>query len=182
MPRVLAKYHRKRAVFKISDGLSRFEKFSTWLSTWFERIAIFGFLGMMLSTLVDVVGAKVFNWPLPVGTESVYFFQLIAIGGAIAYGQIDGRHIRVELFVDKFPRQGRAVFHGLAALLSLALFVILAWKSYQYGFTLREANEVTMVSRTPLYPFAFWLGLCCVPMCLVLIVELLKAIQEGTRK
>lgn len=162
--------------------MSRFEKISTLLSTWFERIAIVGFLGMMLSTLVDVIGAKVFNWPLPVGTESVYLFQLIAIGGAIAYGQIDGRHIRVDLFVDRFPKRGRAFFHGLAALLGLALFAILGWKSYQYGFTLREANEVTMVSRTPLFPFAFWLGLCCVPMCLVLISEFIKAIQEGTKK
>jgi TRAP-type C4-dicarboxylate transport system permease small subunit len=167
---------------KISDGLSRFEKISTLLSTWFERIAIIGFLGMMLSTLVDVVGAKVFNWPLPVGTESVYLFQMIAIGGAIAYGQIDGRHIRVELFVDRLPRKGRAFFHGLAALLSLALFAVLAWKSYQYGLALREANEVTMVSRTPLSPFAFWLALCCVPMCLVLIVEFAKAIKEGIKK
>lgn len=166
----------------MNDGVSRFEKFTTWLSSWFEHIAIFGFLGMMLSTLVDVVGAKVFNWPLPVGTESVYLFQIIAIAGAIAYGQIDGRHIRVELFIDRFPKKGRAFFHGLAALLSLTLFVILAWKAYQYGITLRAANEVTMVSRTPLYPFAFWLALCCVPMCLVLVVELLKAVLEGTRK
>jgi TRAP-type C4-dicarboxylate transport system permease small subunit len=167
---------------KISNGLSRFEKFSTWLSTWFEHIAIIGFLGMMLSTLVDVIGAKAFNWPLPVGTESVYLLQLIAIAGAIAYGEIDGRHIRVDLFVDKFPRKGRAFFHGLAALLGLALFVIIAWKSYQYGVSLRIAHEVTVTSRTPLYPFAFFLGLCCIPMCLVLIVEFIKAIQEGIKK
>jgi TRAP-type C4-dicarboxylate transport system permease small subunit len=167
---------------KTNNGLSRFERFSNWLSSWFEHIAIIGFLGMMLSTLVDVVGAKAFNWPLPVGTEAVYFFQVIAIAGAIAYSEIDGRHIRVELFVDRLPRKGRAFFHGLAALLCLALFVILAWKGYQYGISLREANEVTMVSRTPLYPFAFWLALCCVPMCLVLIGELLKAISEGIKK
>jgi TRAP-type C4-dicarboxylate transport system permease small subunit len=167
---------------KTNNSLSRFERFSNWLSSWFEHIAIIGFLGMMLSTLVDVVGAKAFHWPLPVGTEAVYLFQLIAIAGAIAYSEIDGRHIRVELIVDRFPRKGRAFFHGLAALLTLALFVILAWKSYQYGVSLRAANEVTMVSRTPLYPFAFWLALCSVPMCLVLIGELLKAISEGIRK
>jgi TRAP-type C4-dicarboxylate transport system permease small subunit len=117
-----------------------------------------------------------------VGTESVYLLQLVAMAGAIAYGQIDGRHIRVDLFVDKFPRKGRAFFHGLAALLSLGLFVILTWKSFQYGVSLRDANEVTMVSRTPLFPFAFWLALCCIPVCLVLIVELLKAISEGIKK
>jgi len=167
---------------KNTNGASRFERFTVLLSTWFERVAIIGFLGMMLSTLVDVVGAKAFNWPLPVGTEAVYLPQLIAVAGAMAYGQIEGRHIRVELLVDKFPRKIRAFFHGLAALLGLALFVIIAWKSYEYGITLWEANEVTVVSRTPLFPFAFFLGLCCIPMCLVLIVEFIKAIQEGLRK
>jgi TRAP-type C4-dicarboxylate transport system permease small subunit len=169
-------------LLKIADGVSRFEKFTTWLSAWFEHIAIFGFLGMMLATLIDVVGAKAFNWPLPVGTEAVYLPQLIAVAGAMAYGQIEGRHIRVELVLDRFPRKVRALFHGLAALLGLALFAILAWKSYQYGMTLREANEVTVVSRMPLFPFAFFLGLCCIPMCLVLIVDLIKAIREGLRK
>jgi TRAP-type C4-dicarboxylate transport system permease small subunit len=162
--------------------LSRFERFTNWLSSWFEHIAIFGFLGMMAGTFVDVVGAKVFTWPLPAGLEVVYFCQLIAIGGALAYGEIDGRHIRVELFVDLFPRGARAFFHGLAALLGLGLFAVLTWKTYQYGVTLRAANEVTATSRIPIFPFAFWLCLCFVPLCLVLIVELMKAISEGMKK
>jgi TRAP-type C4-dicarboxylate transport system permease small subunit len=162
--------------------VNRFEKFSYRLSSWFEHIAIVGFLGMMISTLVDVVGAKAFHWPLPMGTEAVYLFQIIAIAGAIAFGQIDGRHIRVELFVDKLPRKARAFFHGLAALLGLVLFVILTWKSFQYALALQTARDVTSTSRIPIYPFAFWLSLCCVPVCLVLIGEILKAISEGIKK
>jgi TRAP-type C4-dicarboxylate transport system permease small subunit len=162
--------------------LSRFQRFTYWLSSWFEHIAIIGFLGMMAGTFIDVVGAKVFTWPLPAGLEVVYFCQLIAIGGALAYGEIDGRHIRVELFVDRLPRKARAFLHGFAALLGLGLFSVLTVKTYQYGVTLRAANEVTATSRIPIYPFAFWLFLCFVPLCLVLIVELMKAVSEGTRK
>jgi TRAP-type C4-dicarboxylate transport system permease small subunit len=166
----------------ITRAIERFDKFTTWLSTWFEHIAIFGFLGMMVGTLIDVVGAKAFQWPLPGGLEVVYFCQLIAISGALAYGEIDGRHIRVELFVDRFPRRTRAFFHGLAAFLGLGLFAILTWKSYQYALTLKAINDVTAASRIPLYPFAFWLGLSFIPLCLVLLAELLKAITEGFRK
>jgi TRAP-type C4-dicarboxylate transport system permease small subunit len=162
--------------------VNRYIKFSNWLSSWFEHIAIIGFLGMMASTVVDVVGAKAFEWPLPVGTEAVYLFQLIAIAGAIAYGQIDGRHIRVDFFVDKLPRRGRAFFHALAALLGLALFVVLTWKSYEYGIVLRNANDVTATSRIPIFPFALWLALCCIPVCLVLLGELLKAVREVIKK
>jgi TRAP-type C4-dicarboxylate transport system permease small subunit len=167
---------------KTDNGLSRFERFSYWLSTWFERIAIFGFLGMMAGTLIDVIGSKAFHSPLPGGLEVVFFCQLIAVAGALAYSEIDGRHIRVELFVDLFPRMARAFFHGFAALLSLGLFVTLTWKTYQYGMSLKAINDVTAAARIPLYPFVFWLGLSFVPVCLVLIAELLKAISEGIKK
>ena len=167
---------------KISNGIHQFERFTNWLSSWFEHIAIIGFLGMMASTLVDVLGSKAFQWPLPMGTEAVYLFQLIAMAGAIAYGQIDGRHIRVELFVDRLPGRARSFFHALAALLGLGLFVILTWKSFEYGVALRVAKDVTSTSRIPLYPFAFWLMLCFIPVCLVLIGEIMKAIQQGIRK
>jgi TRAP-type C4-dicarboxylate transport system permease small subunit len=174
--------NQRRRFLKAGNGLARFEKFVYWLSSWFEHIAIVGFLGMVASTLVDVVGAKAFHYPLPSGTEAVYLFQIIAIAGAMAYGEIDGRHIRVELFVDMFSRKARAFFHGLAAFLGLGLFVILTWKGYQYGMSLLAHHDVTATSRIPIYPFALWLGLCCVPVCLVLIGEILKAIMEGIKK
>jgi TRAP-type C4-dicarboxylate transport system permease small subunit len=167
---------------KITNGIDRFERFAYRLSTWFEQIAIVGFLGMMAATLIDVIGAKAFQWPLPASLEVVFFCQLIAMSAALAYGEIDKRHIRVEFIVDKFPRRVRAFFLGLAALLGLGFFAILIWKSYQYAMTLKSINEVTATSRIIMYPFALWLGFSFIPLCLVLAGELLRAISEGIKK
>jgi TRAP-type C4-dicarboxylate transport system permease small subunit len=167
---------------KITNGVDRFERFAYWLSSWFEHIAIVGFLGMMVGTLVDVVGSKAFKWPLPASLEVVFFCQLVAISGALAYGEIDRRHIRVELLVDRFPQIVRAFFHGFAAVLGLCFFVILTWKAYQYAMSVRAINDVTATSRIPLYPFVLWLGLSFVPLCLVLTGEIFKAILEGLKK
>jgi TRAP-type C4-dicarboxylate transport system permease small subunit len=167
---------------KITNGIDRFERFAFRLSTWFEQIAIVGFLGMMAATLVDVIGAKAFQWPLPASLEVVVFCQLIAISGALAYGEIDRRHIRVEFIVDKFPRRVRAFFLSFAALLGLGFFGTMIWKSYQYAMTLKAINEVTATSRIIMYPFVFWLGLSFIPLCLVLAGELLKAISEGIKR
>jgi TRAP-type C4-dicarboxylate transport system permease small subunit len=152
------------------------------LSFWFELVSIFAFLTMMAGTFIDVVGSKAFKWPLPAGLEVVYFAQLIAIAGALAYSEIDGRQIRVDLFVDLLPRRVRHFFHSLAALLGLGLFVILIWKSCQYAISLKEINDVSATSRIPLYPFALWLAVSFVPLCLVLIGELLKGLLEGIKK
>jgi TRAP-type C4-dicarboxylate transport system permease small subunit len=164
------------------NAITLFNRFNYRLSSWFEFVAILAFLAMMVGTLIDVVGAKGFHWPLPAGLEVVFFAQLIAIAGALSYSELDGRQIRVELFVDLFPKRVRAFFHALAALLGTGLFAILIWKSFQYAVSLKNVNDVTMTARIPLYPFALWLAICFIPVLLVLVGEFLKAIVEGFEK
>ncbi len=166
----------------MNKGIERFSKFSYRLSSWFELVAILAFLGMMAGTLIDVVGSKAFHWPLPAGLEVVFFSQLIAIGGALAYSELDGRQIKVELFVDLFPKRVGAFIHVVAALLGLGLFGILIWKTFQYALSLKAINDVTATARIPLYPFALWLAICFIPLILVLIGELMKAVMEGFKK
>lgn len=167
---------------KISNGIERFIKFNYRLSSWLELIAILAFLGMMASTIIDVAGSKVFHRPLPAGLEIVYFSQLIAIGGALAYSELDGRQVRIGLFVDLFPVRVRYFIRGFAALLGLGLFVTLAWKTFQYTLSLKAVNDVTATARIPIFPFALALAICYIPLCLVLIGEVLKAVQEGIKK
>jgi len=166
----------------MNNGIERFSKFSYRLSSWFELVAILAFLGMMAGTLIDVIGSKGFHWPLPAGLEVVFFCQLVAIGGALAYSELDGRQIRVELFVDLFPKRVRAFIHAVAALLGLGLFAILIWKTFEYALSLKAINDVTSTARIPIYPFALWLAICFVPLILVIIGELLKALVEGFKK
>ncbi len=157
------------------------DKSSLVSSLWFERIAMVAIVGIIFATLVDVIGAKLFHKPLAAGTEIVYFLQIIAIAAALAFAQIDGRHVRLE-FVDSLPRRARNVLYFLSSLLGLALFVILCWKSFAYAQSLRIASEVTAASRMPLFPFAIWIGICCIPMCLVLIRGMVNSIVEVAKR
>jgi len=166
---------------KISNGVSRLEKFNYALSIWFERIAIVSVLGMILGTMIDVVGAKLFHWPLPVGTEAIYLLQIIAIAGALAISKIDGRHVRIEL-IDKLPQPGRGIIHSFVSLLGLVLFILLCWKSYDYAQTLRHNHEITATAKIMIYPFALWLALCCIPLILVLLKEFVSSLMEIKRK
>lgn len=166
----------------ISDGaLGRLDKLSYILSIWFERIAMVGIVGIIIATLIDVIGAKMFGKPLSAATEVVYFLQVIAIAGALAATKIDGKHIRLE-FVDSFPRRIKNIFNFLAALLGSGLFIILAWKSYEYAQTLRIGQEVTAASRIPIFPFVLWIALCCIPLCLVLLQEMVKSAIEVVKR
>lgn len=167
---------------KLIDGLSKLDKFSYSLSSWFERIAIFGLLGMLVATCVDVVGAKLFRWPLPGGIEVVYLLQVIAIAGALAFAKIDGRHIRVEFLIDRLPKRGRAFFNSLTSFLGLGLFILLGWESYEYSQAFRSVGEVSTTAQIPLYPFTLWITLCCIPICLVLLTDLVSSLVEVVKK
>jgi TRAP-type C4-dicarboxylate transport system permease small subunit len=189
---------------RLGSILSVWDKLNHFLGLWFERVAILGLMIMIFGTTFDVIGSKffraiadvlglalgaplnifgekIFKWPLPAGTEIVYFGQVIAIAGALAISKLDGRHIRIE-FVDKLPKYPKAVVNFLSTLLGLALFTILAWKSYEYALNLIINNEVTATARILIYPFVLWLALCCIPVCLILLKELISSVVEATKK
>jgi TRAP-type C4-dicarboxylate transport system permease small subunit len=163
------------------NGLRGITKISYLASLWFERIAMIGMVGMIIATLIDVLGDKLFNRPMGAGTEVVYFLQVIAIAGALAFTKIDGKHIRLE-FVDAFPKTLRGIFNMIVGILGLGLFVILSWKSYEYALSLRNAHEITAASRIPIYPFVIWVSICCLPLCLVLIKDIFSSAAEVLRK
>lgn len=167
---------------KFTNGLDKLGRFSHSLGSWFEWIAIAGFLVMMVATCIDVVGAKLFLWPLPGSIEVVFLAQVIAIAGALAITKIDGRHIRVEAFLDKLPKRWRAFLDSLTSLLGLGLFIMVGWQSYEYGQALRSAGKVTTTAQIPYYPFPLWIALCCIPICLVLLWELLNSLAELVKK
>jgi TRAP-type C4-dicarboxylate transport system permease small subunit len=166
---------------KINNILNRLEKFNYRLSIWLERIAILAVIGMILGTMIDVVGAKLFHWPLPAGIEAVYLLQLIAIAGALAISKIDGRHVRIEL-IDQLPQPAIGIIHSLVALIGLVLFVILTWASYDYAQALRTNHEVTATVKIAIYPFALWMALCCIPMILILVKEFISSLLETIRR
>ncbi len=164
-----------------NERKSRLGTFNERLSIWFERVAVVAVLGMILGTLVDVTGAKLFHWPLPVGTEAIYLLQTVAMAGAIAISKIDGRHVRIEL-IDRLPQPALGIIHAVVAIVSLALFSVLSWTSVDYALSLKVNNEVTTTSQIALYPFAIWMALCCVPVVLILIDDFVKSLLETTRR
>ena len=165
---------------KVDNAINKLDKFNNKFSVWLERIAILAVVGMILGTLIDVIGSKLFHWPLPAGTEAIYLLQLIAIAGALSISKLDGRHVRIEL-IDRLPQPAIGIIHSIVALLGLAFFIILTWASYDYALSLKSNNEVTATAKIIFYPFAFWMALCCIPMILILVKDFVSALL-GTMK
>jgi TRAP-type C4-dicarboxylate transport system permease small subunit len=147
-------------------------------SRWFERAGIVALMAIVLVALIDVVGSKLFKWPLPGSTEITGVIQVVAISAGLAFSKIDGRHIRVGLFVDSLKGRSQAALEIFIALVGLGLFVVAGWMCFQYGITQYKMGTGTFLLGIIYYPFSFWITLCCVPVSLALIVDLITNIGK----
>ena len=150
-------------------------------SEWFERVGLVALAAMGLATLVDVIGSKVFNLPLPGSTEITGVIQILAIAGGLAFSKIDGSQIRVDIIFEWLPRRGQAVIDVFSAILGLFFSAVAAWMSFEHGLSLLDGGTRTFLLGIPLSPFAFWIAASWVPMGCVIISELLTAIDGMVR-
>ena len=138
---------------------------------------------VMVSLVVaDIIGIKFFKWPIPGAIEMVGFLGVVVTAFAIAYTQVLRGHIQVEFFVMHLPRRVQASVAAFVSLLGMVLFVLLAWRSYDFACVLQSTGEVSMTQRMPFYPFVQAIAFCCIPVCLVLLVEFLKSVTKAVKK
>jgi TRAP-type transport system small permease protein len=165
---------------KMTDAawFAKFRKSITSSSSWLERVGLAGLAAMALTELIDVIGSKLFNLPLPGSTEITAALQVIAIAGGLAYSKIDDRHIRVDFLLDCLPERGRVALDVFSEVLGLGFLAVAAWMSYEHGLSLFESGTKTFLLGIPLSPLAFWIAICCVPMFCVIIMELFTSIER----
>jgi len=164
---------------KFEKWLNQLDKFTRSFSRSLEWVGVIGLLLMFLVNFIDVVGAKLFVWPLPGSVEIISFSQILAIAPAIAFTLILGRHIRVEFIIERFPKRIRAAISSISSFFSLILFALILWQSYLYGESLREAGEIGSTSHIPFYPFAYAIVFCSIPVCLVFLKEVFESLAEA---
>jgi len=166
----------------LSSVLGKFEKFNRRLSGWFEWIGVAGLLTMMLVTIIDVTGGKLFLSPLLGAMDWVRVAQSVAIAFACAITLIVGRHVRVEFFVAKLPKRAQAVINSLINLLGLGLFALLIWRMSVLGYSLQAGGEVSATAHIPRCIFAYGIALASLPVCLLFLQELISSITKVVKR
>ena len=161
-----------------SSVLEKFEKFNQRLSGWFECVGVAGLLAMMLVTLIDVTGNKLFNTPLFGAMDWLQFFQGVAIAFACAMALIIGRHVRVEFLVTRLSNRAQAVIDSIALLLGLGLFVLIVWRVSVLGYYFQAGGETTYTIHIPRCLPAYGIALASIPVCLVFLQKLLSSLTK----
>jgi len=162
----------------MSGKIASFEKLAYALSRWLNWIAGAGMVAMLALIVADVITAKALKWPIPGGIEMVGFLGVIVIAFSIAYTQVLHGHIEVEFLTTRLPRTAEKVVACIVYFFGIALFALLAWKSFDYGHSLYVSREVSMTHEIPFYPFVYGIGFCSISVFLVLLLQLLRTVVK----
>jgi TRAP-type C4-dicarboxylate transport system permease small subunit len=84
----------------------------------------------------------------------------------------------VDFLIDWLPKRGKAALDIFGSILGLGLFVAAGWMTYKHGLSLISSGTETLLLGIPHYPFVLWIAFCCIPMCCVIIIELLSSIDK----
>ncbi len=160
------------------------------VENWVRRVtgwlALFGLVPlflMLVITFIDTIGAKIFLKPVPGAPEIVAALQVLAITSAAAFLHVSGGHIGIAFFVERLARRTRTRLSIGIDLLVFILFVLLFWKCWDLGLSLRKAGEITSTAHLPLYPLALFMCFCFALVSLVQLAQIfVKVFKKGKTK
>jgi TRAP-type C4-dicarboxylate transport system permease small subunit len=138
------------------------------------------FMGMMFLGTADVLGRYAFDSPI-LGSQ-----ELMQVGmGAIvmlgwAYTQKEDGHIKVDLFLNMFPKNAQKVLNLVMTILGLFLFAAIGFKGWEIA--LANLNRHFLVIHFPSGPFYFLVPVGAFFLCLEFIVRICYLSGELRRK
>lgn len=136
-------------------------------------------------TLVVMMGLVFVNvalravWNPILGTyEFTGFLAAITIAFALAHCASKKGHIAITLFADRLHPRVQAVLDTIVAILSTALYAVIAWQCVKYAINMVNTGEVSPATATPFYPFVFAVAFGLLMLALILLNDVFKSIGK----
>ena len=113
-------------------------------------------LGLMLITVIDVIGRYILARPLPGASEMTELALAVLIYAGLPAVCLDDGHISVEMLVDNMPDRVKTLHLLCMRLLVSGLLGFVAWRLALHGTRLSSYGEITVFLGVAVGPLA-WL-------------------------
>jgi len=142
-------------------------------SSGFNLVAAVALVAMMAHVNLDVLGRYLFNAPLPMTTEVVSAYYMVAVV-FLPLAAIEWRdgHISVEIVTQFISARTRRLLLIATGLLAAAYFAAIAWRTWLVAVDKFELGEFTTgVATLSIWPTRFLVPLGCGLIVLVLLIK-----------
>lgn len=159
----------------------RLGRMVTAASGWFNYLACFAVVVMMLLSCADVA-MRLIGAPIPGTYEMVGFLGAVIVSFSLAYTSLQRGHVAVEIIFEKLPLKAQMIVDAVGNLLSTILFGLIAWQSLLYGLDLQRSGEVSLTLQMPFHPFVYGIAVGCGLLAIVLLVDFARSFRRGLGK
>lgn len=142
-------------------------------ANWISAVML---LAMMLLTTADVL-LRFFRHPIPGTYEIIGMLSSAVVSFSLGYTSVARGHIAVDLLVKRLSPGKQQLIEALNAAAASILFAVVTWQAVRHGIMLMQTGEVSLTVKLPVYPFAFGVAAGCTLLCIVLISDLVRALQ-----
>ena len=160
----------------------RLDLLEAWVTRGARVIALIGLAGLLaliFATVLDVFMRWLFNSPITGVRDTYSLFLGIIIASCYPICVAERRNITIRFAGNMLgPRISRA-FELFGGLVTLAIFIIMIWKTWAYANELKMTNDTTWILGWPSSPW--WRGVTIlialsIPILIVILLQDAKSI------
>lgn len=127
---------------------------------------------IILLTVSDVI-LRYFGMPILGTYEIVSLCGALAVGVSSFFTYWEKSHIRVDTFVEKFPKSIDHILHIITRVMVLFMVGLVGLSFIVMGLHLYGTHEVTATLRFPYYPVVWVIGVAFLIVCLAVVYDML---------
>ncbi|NKC11392.1 MAG: TRAP transporter small permease subunit [Gammaproteobacteria bacterium] len=134
-----------RMLARIDEGFFKFEKF-------LNLTAALVILGVMLIGVFQVVGRKLFNFPVPGYVDVIEMVMTIFAFLSISYTQRLGGHVRMEIILGRLKGRVLYFLEVMGTALAIGIVVVLLYFGYEHFLRAWHIGDSTIDIEIPIWP------------------------------
>jgi TRAP-type C4-dicarboxylate transport system permease small subunit len=145
-------------------------------------VSVIAVVAMFVLSVVDMVGRKLFQCPVPGFVDLVSILMLLTSSAALARVQVLGRHTKIEFVLQRMPNRWQRVLGVVASVFVWFLFLVIIWRCVVQAASLQAKNQLWPILPIAVFPFYYALALACLLVLLVLTVEMVDSVRKESKK
>ncbi len=149
---------------------------------------IFGFIAMgvlllmMLLTVTDVFLRAALNKPIIGTTEITEQMMVAVVFLGLGWCAIQGRHIKVDLFVSHYPKPTQKIIDITIQTIGLIFVAFLCWRTFKTTLMVKTLGITCSYIGVPKYPFYAIATVGWFILALSIVSLLIKNLRDGLNR
>lgn len=161
------------------DWILTFRRWTRLLCITLATVGAVALMAMMFLIALDVMGRDLVNLAILGTFEIVEYLMIPTVFLALGYAQCEDAHINVDVAIQFLSQRKRAMLNVVTLLLTLAVFLPMAWVGYREAMQVYAQKQVSTVLLIPRWPFQVLMVIGVVAFCIGIVADLLVAIARS---